>query len=255
MVGHQLSVLVLTEDSGNPAHAVVSAIATKVLFLIDPGLDDSRLKFRRAPEPARAGMAFNCYKSRKPRDNGKKVELAQAIADHLLGGDGLAAVFVHIDGDRRWSERDVEHLCDNVRVFEEEILRRVRALLQQRGQSEKIEHLALLVPFWSIESWLFQNIDEALRICAEMRPRYDGAISHFERWRDHPHQLDEHERPKDTVSFGSKYNQRLAENNFPAKRLRQLGLSFAHTIQRVEHSGLRALVASISRDVTSKIRE
>lgn len=248
MVGG-LSVMVLTEDSGDDAHAVVAAIATKVLFLIEPGLDDRRLSFRRPTDRARAGIRFNSFKSRKPRDNGKKVELAQAIADHLLGGGGRAAVFVHIDADRRWSERTGEQLCDSVQIFHEEILRRVRVLLQERGQGEKIEHLALLVPFWSIESWLFQNTEEALRICAESRPRHDRATAYFERWRTHPHELEEHERPKDTVSFGAKYNQRLAENRFPAKRLRQLGLSFAHAVDRAEHSRLRALVAGISRDV------
>lgn len=253
MVGEKLSVLVLTEDTGDDAHAVITAICTKIMFLIAPLLDERRLQFRPATKTVQAGM--NCYKSRKLRDNGKKVDLVQAIADHLLGGDGRSVVFVHVDGDRRWSERTGKHLCDNAQTFDTEILRRVRALLETRGQGDKIEQLVMLVPFWSVESWLFQNTEEALRICAETHPRYKSAVSHFERWRDYPQDLDEHEQPKDSVKFGAKYNRRLAENGFPAKRLRQLGLSFAHAVERAERSRLRLVVARAARDASASGRE
>jgi len=109
-VSERLSVLVLTEDTGDDAHDTISAVAKKLLLL----LDERRLHF------ARAGV----------------------------------------------------DLCENVRRFNEEVRARVEALLLRRGRTSALERLALLVPFWSVESWLFQNTSEALRICQEYHPRY-----------------------------------------------------------------------------------
>lgn len=249
MVAAQLSVLVLTEDNGGDAHAIVVAVARKLLLLLEPGLDVERISFSRADERARAGMGFNFYKSRNPRDHDKKVSLAQAIATHLLIADFSTAVFVHIDGDGPWSSHDPEHLCDNVRCFNEDIRERVRALLVRRGCSERLDHLALLVPFWSIESWLFQNTRVALELCRKHHPRYARAVPLFEAWRDMPAALDEYERPKDAVSFGSKFNRELAENEFPAGKLKRLGLSFTDTLERAGHPALRRLLASLTHHV------
>ena len=93
-MSERLLVLVLTEDTGDDAHATIAAIAKKVFLLLEPGLDERRLSFGRAEERARAGMGFNCYKSSSPRDYDKKVALAQAIATHLLVDDVRTAVFV-----------------------------------------------------------------------------------------------------------------------------------------------------------------
>jgi hypothetical protein len=247
VVSERLSVLVLTEDTGDDAHTTVAAIARKVLLLLEPGLDERRLSFGRAEERARAGMGFNCYKSSSPRDYDKKVSLAQAIATHLLVDDVRTAVFVHIDADRAWSTRDEAHLCENARRFDEEVRARVEALLVKRGQVIALERLALLVPFWSVESWLFQNTAEALRICQEHHPRHDSALERFEAWSQSPAELDELERPKQAVCFQSKHNARLATQGFPAGRLQRLGLSFAESVARADRPGLRQVLAAISR--------
>lgn len=246
MVAAKLSVLILTEDTGEDAHATVTAVARKLLLLLEPGLDVERISFDRADERARAGMGFNCYNSSNPRDHGKKVALAQAIATHLLIADFPTAVFVHIDGDGPWSGRDPEFLCDNVRCFNDDIRERVRALLVRHGHGERLEHLAMLVPFWSIESWLFQNTRVALELCRKHHPRYVSAVPLFEAWRDTPAALDEVVRPKREVSFGSKFNRELAEQDLPAGRLKRLGLSFADTLERADRPALRRLLASLT---------
>lgn len=244
-MSERLSVLVLTEDTGDDAHDTMSAVARKLLLLLEPGLDERRLRFERADERARAGMGFNCYKSRKPRDYGKKVLLARAITTHLLTDDVRTAVFVHVDGDRAWSARDPVDLCENARRFNDEILRRVEALLVMHGRPSALERLALLVPFWSVESWLFQNTGEALRICQE-HPQYASCVPQFEAWSRSPATLDEQERPKRAVSFHDRYNLRLAKG-LPAGRLQRLGLSFAETLARADRPGLREVLTAISR--------
>lgn len=242
MVKRELSVLVLTEDTGNDAHAIVCALVEKVLFLLEPGLDRQQLRFDQATERARAGMGFNCYKSATGRDHDKKVDLAQAIARYLLVTDRDAIIFVHVDADGPWSTRDETHLCDNARRFTEEIVRRVAAILEQQQQPHRLEQIAMLIPFWTLESWLYQNTREALRICQEY-PQYRGEAAHFELWQQRPHLLDEHVRPKDTVRFGSKYNLRLASEGFPAGRLYQLGLSFTAAVEGAR-PGLAPLLAA-----------
>lgn len=228
-MSRELAVLVLTEDTGNDAHATVCAVARKLLRLIEPSLDDRRLRFDQADEHARAGMNFTCYKSASPHDYAKKVSLAQAIARHLLTDERDTAVLVHVDADGPWSTRDQTHLCDNARRFTQEIVRRVAAILDKQRQPHRLQQIALLVPFWTLESWLFQNTREALRICQD--PKYRDDAPHFELWHRSPHLLDEHERPKTTIRFGAKYNLRLASEGFPAGRLHQLGLSFTAAVE------------------------
>jgi hypothetical protein len=245
-VSERLSVLVLTEDTGGDAHDTICAVAKKILLVLEPGLDERRLSFDRADERARAGMGFNCYTSRSPRDYDKKVRLAQSIATHLLLADLRTAVFVHIDGDRAWSTRDPEHLCANVKRFNEEVRVRVEALLLRHGQTSAIERLALIVPFWSIESWLFHNTAEALRICHEHHPHYESAVPQFAAWSRSPAVLDEQERPKRAVCFHDRYNARLA-HGLPAGRLQRLGLSFTETLARADRPGLREALTAVSR--------
>lgn len=250
----ELSVLVLTEDTGDDAHATVRALVEKVLFLLEPGLDRQQLRFDRATERARAGMGFNCYKSAGQRDHGKKADLALAIARYLRVEGRDAVVFVHIDADGPWSTRDQTHLCDNARRFTKEIVHRVAGFLAadarrtQRDETHRLQQIALLVPFWTLESWLFHNTREALRICQD--PKYRDDAQHFELWQRSPHLLDEHERPKTTIRFGAKYNLRLASEGFPAGRLHQLGLSFTAAVEAARPA-LAPLLATHTHRPTS----
>ncbi len=230
-----LSVLLFTEDTGADAHATVATVSRKLLYLLQPRLDASRVNFPPESAAARAGMAFNTYKSRSPRDEHKKVDLARAIARHLLTDDLSTLVIVHIDADRRWSDREDEHGCDNLRCFRKEIVRRVAEILRDR--QDRLDRLLFLLPFWSIESWLFSNCPEALRICEEFHPRYAAAVADFERWHVTPGAIDDIQQPKDRIAFGSKYNVRLA-TGLSARRLDELGLSFAHAVAAARWSGV-----------------
>lgn len=237
-----IAVLLLTEDSGEHAYKTFEALAWKILHLIGEGCDLSRVKLERADPRARAAMGFNAYKS--TGDYAKLVDLSGAIATRLLRGDEVF-VFVHVDGDRRWSERAPEApLCDNQRLFETNVLARVRALLEQRRQLERLERLLYVIPFWSVEAWLYQSDAEALKICDEHAPRHDRDRPRFEAWAADPAQLDEVERPKRVAeTFQDRYNTRLARS-FPAGKLHRLGLSFAHTVDGLRQC--RPLAAALA---------
>lgn len=244
----KVSILLLTEDTGSSAHEVLRAVTERLLFAVGSPFDRSKVEFERADEGARRAMGFNLYNSAKPKDYGKQLDLAGVIATKLLRPGMEAFIFVHIDGDRRWSERDQHSgmLCDNYAVFARNVLRRVRLLLEKDGRAEQLARVLPVLPFWSIEAWLYQNSREVHRLCSLHAPRYDRDRSQFQEWEHDPSQLDETPQPKLKVpTFKDKHNLDLA-TSLPAKKLMALGLSFASTVERLQAcSPLTAALASI----------
>ncbi len=98
---------------------------------------------------------------------------------------------------------------------------------------EKMEKLILLVPHYSIESWLYQNTAEAIRICKKKdRGRHTKV---FESWEKDRASLDEMKQPKKKsgTCLGNRWNQCLAEKRFPAKAVYDTGKSFARAVEQV----------------------
>jgi hypothetical protein len=245
----RLSILLLTEDTGGDAFETVKAVAHKLLFAVDGAIDISRIEFSEADEAARVGMGFHRYRSKNPRDNRYKVDLAQSIATRLLRGDLDPFVFVHVDGDRKWEERGQEPdepLCTNKRDFQRDVLPRVQALLEQARRSEQSVRIRFVVPFWSIEAWLYQNTREARKICDEHAPRYERDRDIFDGWEREPRALDEFVQPKERgPSFHDKFNRQLAAS-LPGAKVRAVGKSFAHTIEHLASSDeLRAALERV----------
>ncbi len=244
----KLSILLLTEDTGSSTHEVLRAVVEKLLFATGSPFDLSQIEFERADERARRAMGFNLYNSAKSKDYGKQLDLAGVIATKLMRPGMEAFIFVHIDGDRRWNERDQhsETLCDNHAIFVQNVLRRVHLLLEKAGRTEQLARVLPVLPFWSIEAWLYQNSREVHRLCSLHAPRHDRDRPQFKAWEDDPSQLDDTPQPKLKVpTFKDKYNLDLAMT-LPAKKLIALGLSFAGTVERLQTCGpLTAALAAI----------
>ncbi len=220
--------LVLTEDTSTAAATALTALVTKMLRQIEPGLDEARLKFTPAEANERSAMGFNLWKAQTGEGHQKRVELTRTMVTRLMQEQ---FVLVHVDGDRPYRESHNGTKSENRESFEKLVLAPVRALLATRGQTELAANLLLLVPYHSVESWYYQNVDEALQICHEQQPRNQAAIDWFSHWRTHPEDLDEHEQaPKDLTWLGSKFNVRLAENSYPATKVFNLEKSFAMAV-------------------------
>lgn len=232
MVTSVISFLLLTEDTGEHAFATQKALTEKMLHLVAEGCAVRRIDFQPGDEPTRAGMGFNAYISTESRDYRKKIDLAGAIATHLLRDDITAFVLVHIDGDRNWTDRGEHPLarCSNQEIFVRTIVRPVEAILEQEGRPELIERLRYMLPFWSVEAWLYQNSVELAAICAEHAPRHERDANILRDWRSDPACLDSVVRPKATATtLQDRYNARLARS-LPARKIYDLGLSFAATV-------------------------
>jgi hypothetical protein len=234
-----LSVLVLTEDSGSDAYATVRALTREMFKLLVQGVQTDRIGFSPLANPAaEQAMHANRWKSNNPRDERGIRLLIRSLVTELLKPEGF--VPYHIDGDRTWSARASS---ENVRRFKERILQPVRHALEEElparapsaQVSERMRRLRILVPFYSIEAWLFQNTREARRLCTEKgcgqcHPKLDA-------WERDRASLDEVEQPKKNAAEGlclhDKYNAHLASSGFPATQVYEARASFALAVDEL----------------------
>ncbi|RKI65816.1 hypothetical protein D7X55_15795 [Corallococcus sp. AB049A] len=171
--------------------------------------------------------------------------LVQTLATQLMLEQGW--VFFHFDGDRPWSERSSS---ENEEKFEQIIEAKVYALLvgslsaqaaktaapftQQEVEAQarqRMNRLKRIVPFYSIEAWLFQNTRVAIRLCER---HYGGRdADQFQRWEQERHTLDEVRKPKEQVCLGAKHNSALASEAFPARDVHAAGCSFASVVDKL----------------------
>ena len=241
-----MSVLLLTEDSGAEAFDTFQRLAKELLKQVDPSVQTQPEAL--AFEPVRSKEALqalhaNVWKSDKKNDHGKQVELVRTLATQLLLENGWA--FFHFDGDRAWADKDSS---ENVSKFKARVWEKVRLLIQmkmeehgkQGGKSpvstdtevrakQRMSRLKPVVPFYSIEAWLFQNTREGARLC---ETHYGGRdTEQFRKWEQDRAALDEVLKPKEQVCLGAKHNLELATNGFPAREAHAAGKSFSAVVQ------------------------
>ncbi len=247
------SLLLLTEDSGAKAFETFRSLAKELLKQVDEYVQTHKISF----EPVRNELALqslhaNVWKSTKARDRQKRVELIRTLATQVMLEDGW--VLFHFDGDRVWADREPS---ENVEKFQKLVREGVRELVvlrlsEQRSGSTpqeielharaRLARLKTVVPFYSIEAWLFQNTREAIRLCEE---HYNGRdVERFQAWAQNRTELDEVLKPKEAVRLGAGHNLELASNGFPARDVRAAGKSFAAVIAALsEDAELHAALA------------
>lgn len=216
----EASLLILTEDSSKDASQTISTVVRRILIHIYPETCTHRLEFRPLDSKDDGVLALrgNLWKSGKPRVHRDKVALVRAIAGKLRESGGFAVV--HFDADTSWGQRAD---CENEKMFGEFRLlieQNLRATISHRDQQavseddicKAMKKLVPLIPFWSVESWLYQDTVGGKRYCEAQ-----GCGAHhndFDSWSVARGALDEVTQPKDVVCFGSKHNTALARE-FP----------------------------------------
>lgn len=220
-----LSLLVLTEDSAQDAHDTLVALAKKMLQLLVPSCRTHLVDFHPANEEARRAVQGTAWKIKPPATQRQRVELVRTIANKLSEKEATGFVLFHIDGDRPWSEREAS---ENRRQFEERIVSRVEQLLPPDAREGSMKRLLLVMPFYSIEAWLYQNTQAAIRICHE---RYGGAhVDRFAAWRERRATLDELSQPKKEVCLHDRHNLELAREGFSPEEVYEAGASFTAAV-------------------------
>jgi hypothetical protein len=244
----RLSLLVLTEDSGEQGWATIAALLRHALRLVAPGHDERAIRLEPLDDERLRHLSHGTnWKSRRPEDVAERKRLCRRIAGSLVQAARPGFVVFHIDGDRAWSARATS---ENRQKFAELIERPIRELVQRNVGSaapgavaEALGRLFLWMPFYSVEAWLYQNTEEAIRILHE---QHGGShVFLFEAWRQNRALLDEVIAPKEkTVTpLGALHNHALASGGFPAAEAEAAERSFAEAVAGMRRCA--ALVAAL----------
>lgn len=217
------SLLLLTEDADDRA---LRTLVIRLLNRIVPGAvtRDDADAWEPVTHEARAVVQANGWKNERRVD---LVRFCQYIATKLYQEHGF--VIFHVDGDRAYGDRiDSE----NAQKFESIIRRRVRINLvtppaQRRPRrpralpldpatvERRLGKLILVMPFYSLEAWLFQNTEQAARHCPGAPICRHGCAGKLAAWSRDRSLLDEVLQPKGELCFGARHNAELASDGYP----------------------------------------
>jgi hypothetical protein len=145
-------------------------------------------------------------------------------------------VLFHFDGDQAWSNRTSnENAAQYKKLIKDPVQLIVDGRLKIHSANEPVadimSRLCTMIPYYSIEAWLYQNTDKAIAIANES---YHGKnVKKFTNWANDRESLDEVIKPKEIVCLGSKYNEKLASESFPAEAVMQVGKSFTACVEKL----------------------
>ncbi len=222
-----LSILIITEDTGKGSYQTLQHILRRTFRLMESHCETQRIAFREQGAATRQTSRANLWKSNKHRQ--KLVALRREIATSLLETSPPGFVAFHFDGDQVWSRRDASENCAK---FSEQIITPVCALVQKmrpdRDADEVLSHLLPIVPFYSIEAWLFQNT-RSLKVI--LKTQHSGRdLNLIAKWEQDRGMLDELEKPKQAICAGAKHNEALAKT-LPVEDVHRVGKSYHATVE------------------------
>lgn len=244
----RLTILVLTEDSGEQAHATWEILLRKTFGVLVSGTRTHLIDFDPQTDREKAATRGNRWKSTEAEDLPAIIDLRRTIATRLLEDDPPGFVLFHIDGDRPFRDREG---AENPRRFEDDIRVPVETLLRERltalgraaDVAARLRHLVVVVPYYELEAWLYQNIEEARKHCCG-RPEHVALLN---QWAAHRATLDEVPRPKKEAlpCIADRHNEALARGFDPDVVL-AAGASYEAAVMHIlEHAP--ELVAALER--------
>lgn len=231
--GPRLRFVLLTEDTGRDADAVLRAVFRSVLRLLEPDLDSRAVSLAPPEEEAKAVRAVvrpDAWRGRGPGTRDRFILLARYIATKLRLADTF--VVFHFDGDRAWGRSGTS---SNTADFDRIVSNGVRHAFGAIGREGDLEacmsRLLRVVPFYSMEAWLYQNTTAAADICRES-PCGGAHVAQYEAWAAERGALDEVEQIKDREDLQclkDQHNARLAKG-FPYEAVYAANKSFTATV-------------------------
>ena len=227
-----ISIVVLPEDSSSQACEVLQQLVAKMLYLIDPAAPlYDRQRVRLEPSSAGARQAFrgNGWHSLAQRQ--KRVDVLQYIQSQLKRPDVEGFVVAHVDGDRPYGQSAEGTQSPNQQRFDQLLAAPLRAAL--KDHPGLLERVVLVVPFYSVEAWLYQNTAVALALYEQHHRSHTHDKQQFKKWQQDPAALDELVKPKEAVAIGDRWNRELASEQFPAQRVYAVGKSFHKSVERL----------------------
>lgn len=212
----------------------MSALTKKIFLLLVPLAKTHYATFEPAEDRHRRALTGNGWKDQQTQaGEAARRQLIRSIAAHLMSRPDASVVF-HFDGDTTWTQRST---CVTSAQFErlirKPLIEVVRAALLKKGTTtsaaaaealQVVARLLVMVPFYCIESWTYQNSPIAASLCLCARSS-DCRVS-MSAWVGAPADLDELERPWEHCCLKKSHNAALAESAYPASAVYELGQSF-----------------------------
>jgi hypothetical protein len=227
-----MNVLLLSEDGSEDARPTLIALAKKMMQLVDGQCQTNALRFDPPDDATVATARGNLWKSTNPKDEQKIRALRRMLATRLVE-EPSGFVLFHIDGDRPWSEHA---LSENRAKFDAIIVDKVREVLvhKQPGWTSVeldrcMSRLIVLIPFYSIEAWVYQNTTRGRALCS--RHHGERHLQQFDDWERDRAAIDEIVKPKKVGCLKSKFNRDLAESTFPHQAAYDARTSFHDTVE------------------------
>lgn len=255
-------VLVLTEDGGADSVSTVAKLVERMVAYADDACETHLLAFDALADEGQRNVLAGMKWKGEPAPHGNELrKLCQSIATRLLEPDGFVAF--HFDGDVRWSERPgpnerefekviwryVEALLDDALAPKPVVRSRVRPVIEtpvrpSRTKCEALWRLIVLIPHYSVESWLCQNTARAVALCRE---HHQGAhAASLEAWAEARPSLDELMYPKRVLCLHDAHNLDLASNAFPTAAVHGGSPSFTQAVDQI--SNCRPLIEALKPD-------
>ena len=132
--------------------------------------------------------------------------------------DFYAMAVARFSSPHRRKSENIEKLCTM-------LLPMVDKVVSAQARSR----LLLALPHYSIEAWLYQNLDHIESI-AISHPKREALLALVAAWRADRSTLDAVERPKDRCPLGDSVNLDLAARSWPAKEAYAAGASYAASL-------------------------
>lgn len=231
------SILLISEDSSRYSPRTGTDLAKRIIRVVDPSTQMQRIQFipLDPDHPGIIAAHANRWRARKNHAYCQaRRELILTIATNVAIANTF--VFFHSDGDTAWTQRTASEASE---IFDKRIRHGLIEFLagqrlEDRAIDEMVEKLFLVLPFYSIESWLYQNTGHAIDLC---KKHYGGQnVEQFETWQKERELLDEVVKPKESVCLGSRHNSDLAANTYPAEAAYGAKKSFTEFVDRLKSS-------------------
>jgi hypothetical protein len=221
------SVLYLSEDSGKYGDLTVRALSEHIFRVLVPNCRLDLVRFEPEDQERLRGLVRgNLWKSTRAEDRRVRVDLISRIATKIAEKRPGFVIF-HIDGDRPWANQDDSENRLKAMLL---LMKPVLKLIKKRNKPYNGTHLIFMMPFYSIEAWLYQNDRRAIEILHE---KYAGShVAIFEEWASDRTLLDEVVKPKEGTPLRDGHNLELAGEAFPAGEIFVAGKSFSACVER-----------------------
>jgi len=142
-------------------------------------------------------------------------------------------VLFHIDGDIPWSQGEGGTRGPNLEAFERKLKPAMEAVLAMRQQSDCLERFMLVVPYYSIEAWIFQNLEEAKALYMRHYPHGHEAVRLLEHYEGNRSDLEEACDLKERFRLLSQHRLHLVLTRWPSRKALNTRRSFALAVERL----------------------